>query len=153
MNTAERLAKIAKRIVRNHDTHLIKGVVEWMKPDINSLTHFINSIIREVEDERGEAGSRYKVDPSILEFLYYRMDLISANWVFDKLYEKYVHEYTNLDVMLKFPVKYFIKWIEQYPKSVGTVLASDKITPRDKLGIMNAITTNLINSIGDETNE
>lgn len=153
MCTAERLAKIAKRIVRNHDTHLIKGVIEWMKPDTNGRTHFINNIIREMEDEMGEAGSRYKVDSSILEVLYHNMDLISVNWVFDEIYKKYVHEYTNLDIMLKFPVKYFIKWVEQYPKSIGTVLASDKIAPRIKLDIMNAITTNLNNSIGDEANE
>ena len=153
MYTAERLAKIAKRIVRNHDTHLIKGVVEWMKPDTNGLTHFINNIIREMEDEMGEAGSKYKVDSSILEFLYHYMDLIYVSWVFDEIYEKYVHEYTHIDVMLKFPAKYFIKWVEQYPKSVGTILASDKIAPKVKLDIMNAIATNLSNSIGDETNE
>lgn len=153
MYTAERLAKIAKRIVRNHDIHLINGVIEWMKPDTNGLTHFINNIIREMEDEMGEAGSRYKVDSSILEFLYRYMDLISVNWVFDEIYKKYVHEYTNIDVMLKFPAKYFIKWVEQYPKSVGTILASDKIAPRVKLDIMLVVSTNLSNSIGDETNE
>lgn len=52
-----------------------------------------------------------------------------------------------------FPAKYFIKWVEQYPKSVGTILASDKLAPRVKLDIMNAITTKLSNSIGDEANE
>ena len=153
MCTAERLAKIAKRIVRNQDTHLIEGVTEWMKPDTTGLTHFINSIIKEMGDEMGEAGSSYKVNPLILEFLYHHMDLISANWVFDQIYKKYVYEYTNLDVMLKFPAKYFIKWVEQYPKSIGTILASDKITPRVKLDIMNAIVINLSNSIGDEANE
>ena len=132
LKTETRIKRLAHYVVFYH-SNLLEGVTQ-MNLEGDLLTLFIDTLYEALLEKQQSPlhPNGVKVDVEIISFLHKHKKGIRHDIFWDLLFDKYINAHSEVKDILDYPVRYFIKWLNKYPRCLSKVLESEVIDNQTK---------------------